>query len=86
MHGRIKSATNELTIVVTSDDLGYTKQDAIADAAEYVAKIHPCERWEFIDVELDKYNAWSVRYRRQAPGPNERRTIGPSWDVNWSRS
>ena len=79
MHGRIKSATNELTIVVTSDDLSYSKFDAISDASVSVAETYPGEKWERVDVDLDKYNAWSVRYRRAEPGPNESRAAGPDW-------
>ena len=79
MDGRIKKVTNELTIVVTSDDFGYTKQDAIKDADEYLLLNYPDQNWWSLDVELDKYNAWSVRYRRQAPGPNEQRRQGPDW-------
>ena len=78
MHGRIKSATNELTIVVTSDDLGYRKSDAIADAEEYISENHPGEGWERLDVELDKYNAWSVRYRRNGIRAYKR-INGPAW-------
>jgi len=70
MHGRIRKVTNELTIVVTSDDLSYTKRDAIQDANEYIAENHPVETWLLLDVELDKYNVWSVRYRRTWAGPN----------------
>jgi len=70
MHGRIKSAQVEITVVVTSDDLSYTKRDAIQDAGEYIAENHPGELWERLDAELDKYNVWSVRYRRTWAGPN----------------
>ena len=79
MHGRIKSVKNELTIVVTSDDFGYTKRDAIADANEHFAENYPGEVWERVDVELDKYNAWSVRYRRVKGDPRDKRTDGPEW-------
>ena len=79
MHGRIRKVTNELTIVVTSDDLSYTKRDAIQDANEYITENYPGEHWDILDVELDKYNVWSVRYRRAERGPNESRTAGPDW-------
>jgi len=85
MHGRVKKVTNELIVIVTSDDLGYTKQDAILDAAEYVAENHPGERWEFVDVDLDKYNAWSLRYSRK-PSTDERRTQGPDWTASARRA
>ena len=81
MHGRIKSAQVEITVVVTSDDLSYTKRNAIADAGEYIAENHPGELWERLDAELDKYNVWSVRYRRAGRGPNESRTAGPDWSA-----
>ena len=79
MHGRIRKVTNELTIVVTSDDLSYTKQDAIKDADEYLLLNYPDQNWWSLDVELDKYNAWSVRYQRAERGPNESRSTGPDW-------
>ena len=82
MYGRIKSAVVELTIIVTSDSFGYTKLDAIADADEYLAENYPGEAWERIDEELDKYNAWSVRYQRHVPRPNDKRTNGPSWGAS----
>ena len=79
MHGRIKKVTNEIVVVVTSADFGYCKPFAIADATEYVAEAYPGERWEYVDVDLDKYNAWSVRFSAQTPGPNASRTNDPDW-------
>lgn len=86
MHGRIKSVAVELTIVITSDDLGYTKRDAIVRADEYVAENYPGEQWDRIDEELDKYNAWSVRYERSQVGHRDRLFKGEGFGPDWGAS
>jgi len=81
MKTNIEAVHQELSITVQSDDITFCTNDARRAAAQYILDNHHGEGWLYLDIGLDNYDRYTVRYRRepQEADPRDKRTDGPDW-------